>query len=142
MILSIINKYINLIFPKKETEPKDNISVEPFGNGKDARYVKLSVHNTFENTSLQEKLELVLKDELYKITIKVLGRGQNNETIIFHESVPYLVNKGNISDAVQTIITIVEKKKEYYLLDSIFYTQLSVFKVSKVISRKEDSFLP
>jgi hypothetical protein len=138
MTLSIIKKYINLIFNKQnKNKPKSKITVEFFEKENDPRYVKIQVHNNFDTIGLKQELESLFTEELYKVTVKIWGKGQSNENIIFHESIDYIVHKGNIEDLVKDANEIVEKKKAYYSLDSVRFTELTVFKLSIIMNRKE-----
>ena len=58
MILSIIKKYINLIFNKQnKNKLKSKITVEFFEKENDPRYVKIQVHNNFDTIGLKQELE-------------------------------------------------------------------------------------
>lgn len=135
MILSTIKKYINLILKEKNQELKqnDNEIIQIYAKNHYPKYLKIIIKNKINIKSLLLKLNpLISKNELYKVTIKVWGKGQSDEDIVFHESVKAIIHQLNLEEGLECVDQIIEEKKNYYNLDFISLTELTFIKINKV----------
>lgn len=136
MILSTIKKYINLILKNENPQlnQNDNEIIQIYDKSHYPKYLKIIIKNKINIKSLLLKLEPLLPtEELYKVTIKVWGKGQSDEDIVFHESVKCIVHRVILEECLETVDYIIEEKKNYYNLDFVSLTELTFIKVNKAI---------
>ncbi|KAB2964017.1 hypothetical protein [Zoogloea sp.] len=125
MILSTIKKYINLIFKKKD----QNLQIIE----KDKENFKILITKDISLKILTSELTKKLNEnDLYKITIKVWGKGENDESIVFLDSVKKIMHKENINETIKKIHIILDEKKEYYNISDIYLTELLFIKVNRI----------
>ncbi len=125
MILSTIKKYINLIFKKKD----QNLQIIE----KDKENFKILITKDISLKILTSELTKKLNEnDLYKITIKVWGKGENDESIVFLDSVKKIMHKENINETIKKIYIILDEKKEYYNISDIYLTELLFIKVNRI----------
>ncbi len=125
MILSTIKKYINLILKKKD----QNLQIIE----KDKENFKILITKDISLKILTSELTKKLNEnDLYKITIKVWGKGENDESIVFLDSVKKIMHKENINETIKKIYIILDEKKEYYNISDIYLTELLFIKVNRI----------
>ncbi len=125
MILSTIKKYINLILKKKD----QNLQIIE----KDKENFKILITKDISLKILTSELTKKLNEnDLYKITIKVWGKGENDESIVFLDSVKKIMHKENINETIKKIHIILDEKKEYYNISDIYLTELLFIKVNRI----------